>query len=368
MDTLENANSTYPKWFKPLILKLAGFLNAVLHPDNEIPLFQDSALGIAYKASDLLNTARVLVGYKHTGINPDDTGELFWLLCGNLQNGNSEERNSKDKKIIDLNESGYLVFNSSSSNNRIIIDKGEISPDHIPAHGHSSIFSYELSIGGKRVIVDSGVELYGAGKWRDYYRGTSSHNTLTIDGNNQSDVWSSFRVGCRAKITNSKIMQKEEHSTFIGSHDGYKRMKGNIMHWRSITSLHSGAWLVVDFVEGKGIHNLESYIHLHPSVKLKYRDELPAYIRMTIGELNYTILVLGDWSVKTVCGESNPLQGWYAEEFGKKVENNTIILSKNSDLPASGGYFIFPTEWGMQTVNWEFSPTKFNFSIKAGSD
>ena len=89
---------------------------------------------------------------------------------------------------------------------------------------------------------------------------------------------------------------------------------------------------------------------------------------MTIGELNYTILVLGEWSVKIVRGESNPLQGWYAEEFGKKVENNTIILSKNSDLPVSGGYFIFPTEWGMQTVNWEFSPTKFNFSIKAGID
>ena len=51
---------------------------------------------------------------------------------------------------------------------------------------------------GIEVITDVGISTYENNKQRLTERGTSSHNTVCIDGINQSDVWSSFRVGKRA--------------------------------------------------------------------------------------------------------------------------------------------------------------------------
>ena len=50
------------------------------------------------------------------------------------------------------------------------------------------------------MIVDAGVFEYQAGMWRDFMRGTAAHNTLLVDGQDQSEVWGSFRVGRRARV------------------------------------------------------------------------------------------------------------------------------------------------------------------------
>ena len=35
--------------------------------------------------------------------------------------------------------------------------------------------------------------------------GTKSHNTVTVENKNQSDVWGAFRVGKRAKVNSCEI-------------------------------------------------------------------------------------------------------------------------------------------------------------------
>ena len=75
---------------------------------------------------------------------------------------------------------------------------GRVSPDYLPPHAHADTLAYELWIRDKPVITDSGVFEYTPGAWRDFFRWTRAHNTLVVDGYDQSEVWGSFRVARRA--------------------------------------------------------------------------------------------------------------------------------------------------------------------------
>ena len=58
-------------------------------------------------------------------------------------------------------------------------------------------------------------------------RSTSSHNTVTINDQSSSEVWSSFRVAKRAKPFGLEI-KKRNGSLFVScSHDGYQNISGN---------------------------------------------------------------------------------------------------------------------------------------------
>ena len=82
-----------------------------------------------------------------------------------------------------LAESGYYGERTERGHYVIVIcDAGPIGPDYVPGHGHADLFSFELSLNGARLVVDSGVASYEAGPMRQYCRSTRAHNTLEIDG------------------------------------------------------------------------------------------------------------------------------------------------------------------------------------------
>ena len=57
----------------------------------------------------------------------------------------------------------------------------------IAAHGHADALSFTLSVGGNEILIDPGTFAYHTQKrWREYFRGTSAHNTLRVDGADQS--------------------------------------------------------------------------------------------------------------------------------------------------------------------------------------
>ena len=70
-----------------------------------------------------------------------------------------------------------------------MLDVGPIGPDYLPGHAHADTLSFELSLHGRRVLVNSGTSVYGIGAERLRQRGTAAHNTLTVDGADSSEVW-----------------------------------------------------------------------------------------------------------------------------------------------------------------------------------
>jgi uncharacterized heparinase superfamily protein len=113
------------------------------------------------------------------------------------------------------------------------MDVARVGPDYQPGHAHADTLSFELSLFGRRVFVNSGTSTYERGAERDAQRGTASHNTVIIDDLNSSDTWAGFRVGRRATPQLIDTKSDDNRVVVSASHDGYRRLFGGATHIRS---------------------------------------------------------------------------------------------------------------------------------------
>ncbi len=137
-------------------------------------------------------------------------------------------------------DTGYGVIRSPESRSALIFDCGPLGPDYQPGHGHCDVLSYELSLHGQRVVVDTGVSTYEPGPERSYERSTAAHNTLRIDGEEQAEIWASFRVGRRPRVGQIRGGSNGGFRFLSGEHDAYRRL--GVVHARTIL-LHAPEYL-----------------------------------------------------------------------------------------------------------------------------
>jgi uncharacterized heparinase superfamily protein len=292
--------------FRQRITASLNFLNDICLPDNEIALFNDSAFGIAPTPSQIFEYARRVIGYEPPARPPG-------------------------LAIYEQSASGY--YTCRKEEDAIIIDCGQIGPDYQPGHAHCDTLSYELAINGRRVIVDSGVFDYEASPERAYARSTKAHNTVVVDGEEQSEIWGVFRVARRARPIQACIEQKADGSVrFTGAHDGYARLTGKPIHKRCMSYDGQQSWVIEDMLEGRGAHRMESYIHIHPDFQAA---ESGASIRVL--EPNGSPIAI----IETLeAGQMRVEQGWYFPEFGVKRENHVIVFTCSGQIPLSLSYRI----------------------------
>ncbi|WP_182303053.1 alginate lyase family protein [Cohnella cholangitidis] len=207
-----------PEWVYRKLEAMVHFQNQTLHPDGKIPLLNDSAFHIASSSASIrLLSYGMGVGSAETSDRPDSL--LDWLLIGhNRLIGNVDELDNKETVSFFGDESGYYVYKGEKL--FLIADAGQSCPDFLPAHAHADFGNYELSFGGKRWIVDSGVYQY-QGDLRNTFRSTAAHNCLMINGRNQSDVWGNFRLAKRARPTAVYYSDIDGVWALSASHDGY---------------------------------------------------------------------------------------------------------------------------------------------------
>src|SRR5690606_31529788 len=97
----------------------------------------------------------------------------------------------KKVREIELSASGYRKL--VRENMELVADIHGISPSYQPGHAHADHLSFVLQVGGNPFIVDMGISTYEIGERRAYERSTKAHNTVTLDDQNTSEVWSGFR-------------------------------------------------------------------------------------------------------------------------------------------------------------------------------
>jgi len=132
---------------------------------------------------------------------------------------------------------------------------GQPCPPDLPAHAQADCLTFELAIDGERVVVDPGTSVYGSGPQRAWERSTRAHNTITVDGTDQTEVWGSFRAGRLAHATLHRAEEAGDDVVIEASHAGYAHLDG--------APLHRRRWLVspaavdiTDWVEGQGQHRV----------------------------------------------------------------------------------------------------------------
>lgn len=82
------------------------------------------------------------------------------------------------------------------------IDHAPLGFGTIAAHGHADALSFQLFVDGHPLLIDSGTYLYHTDRTRrDKLRSSLSHNTVTIDGHEQSQMLGPFLWGKKAVTT-----------------------------------------------------------------------------------------------------------------------------------------------------------------------
>ena len=189
------------------------------------------------------------------------------------------------------------------------------------------------------MIVDSGVYEYVEGPWRDFFRSTRAHNTVELDGENQSEVWGSFRVARRARPENVQWRQGKYFFWVQGENRGYRRLNARASHRRTFAAVGNGLWIVLDELRGHGRCTARSFIHLHPDVTIGTRH-VGAFQINGAGE-EVWITPFGEDRIEQSHGIMEPrCQGWYSERFGELSPNTVLSLCREAELPFSFGYVI----------------------------
>ncbi len=257
--------------------EMAGWLAALCHPDGQIALFNDAAFGVAPGPAELTGYARRL------GLPPA-----------------APPRRPLDRRI----PSGYLRVALGPA--LALLDVGEIGPDYLPGHAHADTLSFELSLWGHRVIVDSGTSCYGSGPERLRQRGTAAHNTVEIDGADSSEIWGGFRVARRARPLGLQIDESPHEIRVACSHDGFKRLPGRPVHWRE-WRVTSHSLTIRDRIEGRA-RCAVARLHLHPGVTAELApDGCSGWLRA--GECTCRWSVRGAARVRLVPSSHHPRFG-----------------------------------------------------------
>lgn len=207
--------------------QMLGWLEAIRFSDGSLPMVNDSTTCIAPEPDQLNAYAGAL------GLKPVKTS---------------------------LDDSGYRKMNESGL--EILIDVGQIAPSYQPGHAHADSLQLLLHAHGKPVLVDTGISTYEKNERRQLERSTGSHNTVTVDGLNSSEVWSGFRVGRRARVT----LHKDTSDLISASHDGYRSLK--LIHHRNVKRI-TGGFSVQDRISGNTNRTVEGHLHVAPGLSVR---------------------------------------------------------------------------------------------------
>ena len=208
---------------------------------------------------------------------------------------------------------------------RIVVDVGPLGYLSIAAHGHADALSFTLSASGQELLIDPGTfSFHTQKKWRDYFRGTSAHNTVRIDRLDQSVSGGNFLWVEHAKVFCELFETGAERDVLVGHHDGYRRLKDPVSHRRELLYEKAERVLTVtDILDCNQSHEAEVFWHFSEDCEVWIEEGVVVarkgvvILRMTISDAN--------WQPELVIGQNDPPLGWVSRRFDVKVPSFSVV-------------------------------------------
>jgi uncharacterized heparinase superfamily protein len=275
--------------------QMARVTAELAHPDGFTSLFNDGGLHMARAPREVLEVYRRL-----RSIQPEPRLHVL------------------------LPEAGYFGLRGEDS--LLLADCGAIGPDHLPAHGHADMLSFEWSAGGRRVIVDPGVATYDPGLDRARSRSASSHNTLTVGDAEPCELYGSFRAGRRARARLERCEAFGPALAIEGSHDGFERLRGRPRAHRRLIASRRGLH-VFDHVTGGAGQPVRSQLLLHPDAELTRGS---GELTIRLGELSLRLETR--WPIEID-------EAVWSPDIGERLATRQIVL-RYGPAPCLGAFSI----------------------------
>ena len=255
--------------------RLADFIASLMDVAGNIPMIGDADDAQMVRLShepdwnpyrSLLASCAVLFGrgdFKRKAGRFDDKN--LWLFgAAGLRQWQALDASAAEAPVLAFPEGGYYLLGSdfgTPDEVRLVADCAPLGYLSIAAHGHADALAFTLSVGGEELLVDPGTYAYHTQKkWRDHFRSTAAHNTVGVDGLDQSEIGGNFMWLKKAR---ARMMSHDTNSgtqVFEGEHDGYRRLLDPVLHRRRIEfDINKKVIVVKDILQCTNVHEVSMH-------------------------------------------------------------------------------------------------------------
>jgi len=260
-----------------------------------------------------------------------------WLLGESGRNGFEAIPESQIERITSraFKDSGYYLLQhgefGSPERISVVFDCGPLGMGALAGHGHADALSFTLRAFGKDVLVDPGTyDYFSYPKWREYFRSTRAHNTVVIDGRDQSEMLGLFLWGRKAKADCLSWQPTDVGGKVIGKHDGYTHLKDPVIHKRML-DLDGQELVVRDDIIARGKHEIEVFFHLAehcvviPAGRNRYLVDVGWETIEDVGRRTIEIELDPCLKVEEFKGSEDPICGWVSRGYHQKEAGTTLV-------------------------------------------
>ncbi|HET7669831.1 MAG TPA: alginate lyase family protein [Burkholderiales bacterium] len=233
-------------------------------------------------------------------------------------------------------EGGYFILGTdfdTPQEIRAVVDAGPLGYTSIAAHGHADALSFTLSAGGRELLIDPGTYAYHTQeRWRQYFRGTSAHNTVRIDGRDQSEQGGNFMWLRKAHAACALWLSSPDKDSFEGWHDGYARLDDPVKHRRLLQLDKKSRTLVVeDNLHMDDEHDVELFFHCAEECRV---DAIEGGYLLERDGIRARLILPRDGTAELYRGSLSPMLGWASRGFDRRQPTATLVWRAKLAAPA----------------------------------
>ena len=215
----------------------------------------------------------------------------------------------------------------------VVFDCGELGFGAIAAHGHADALSFTLRAFGEDVLVDPGTyDYFTYPEWRRYFRSTRAHNTVEVDGLDQSTMEGPFLWGQRAQARCLAWEPAPDGGRVSGEHDGYCRLPDPVTHRRTLELGGVPPVLTItDRIAAEDLHEVALAFHAAETADVEQVGPRCFEIRVEGGTVRLTLDAA--LSVERLQGSEPPRGGWVSRGYHRRLPATTLVGRARSRGP-----------------------------------
>jgi len=245
--------------------------------------------------------------------------------------GGAEGRQPARTSVF-FDHAGYAVMRSGWDKDAttLYFDNGPVGASHV----HQDKLSIVLFADGRELLFDAGGGMYDNGPFRRYDISTFSHNTITVDGQQQERP----QEPPSPEPVDAEWQSTPNYDYASGAYtQGYGRPDNcPATHHREVLFLKPGIVVVADRVEPQDSqrHTFQSRWHVRATETC--RDETTnAVTSVQCDQPNVSIVPISPGiRVSAVSGQTDPdLSGWYVKKDQQHEPATTVAHAWETDVP-----------------------------------
>jgi Heparinase II/III-like protein/Heparinase II/III N-terminus len=326
----KDCDDPFPDHYWARLHAAGHFLRALMDGEGNYPRFGDDDEGrcLFDRFADTNYVASVLAALAEAAKADALAPPRCTLGLRNLVLGMRTGNELSTPRIGHFPDGGYTVARTAPSGRELLllVDHGPLGYLEIAAHGHADALALWLHIDGEPTLIDAGTFLYhGGGTWRDAFRGTRAHNTLSVAGASSSVSTGPFNWGAHAGVQVLEFAAEADVFHLEAVHDGFERRFG-CRHARQFT-LHHGQTLTIEdrLIGHAGTLPVEVSFLLAPDLYTSRSGD-----RWTLHRRGQAILSIahaGPLEGFTERGNEKAKTGWFSPHFGARQETTRLVFS-----------------------------------------